>query len=217
MTVNSLTGMLTLTSAKGKLTKGRQNRKNHTWSAHPAKPAPDRSNRWPVRAKPRTCWKFATNKYRLGFVICEEKFRVKLLELSSLIRHVNLNVNININTKTRIWERSADLCTGLRFERLKELVNPAMSSKPNDHDTSGDRDTPENRDISNTRDMSETNNRMLIDLTNDSSLDDAAATGDDAAATVNNSVRHQHGFRPARRAGVEHVGGAIGGGCFRER
>ena len=82
MTVNPLTGMLTLTSARGKLTKkGDKNANNHTWSAHPAKPAPDRSNRWPVRAKPRNCWKFATNKYRLGFVICEEMFELSFSNL----------------------------------------------------------------------------------------------------------------------------------------
>ena len=92
----------------------------------------------------------------MGFVISENRFRRYFLELSTQSRNVNIDIDASI--------REERICL-----KLKDSNAKIMEDKPNSHDVFDDNDASEDQDIS------IVTNQVFIDLTHDSSQEDAPA------------------------------------------
>ena len=153
MTASPFLCLLSLAMADGRLTKSRVQLPNRSRNVYPVL---DKSICVSVRAKPGNGRIYATNKDVLGFVSFENKFRGDLLEPSAPSRNINIDINAGI------WEEGTCL-------KLEDSEATIMADKPNSHDVSDNNDALDNQDIP------IVTNQVFIDLTNDSSQEDAPA------------------------------------------
>ena len=129
---------------------------------------------------------YATYKGVLGFVSSENRFRRDFLELSTQSRNVNIDINAVI--------REERTCLKLKDSKAK-----IMADKPNSHDVVDDNDTSEDHDIS------IVTNQVFIDLTHDTSQEDAPAAvygseegGEDFGKDENQNISKTHDRRETR-------------------
>jgi hypothetical protein len=122
----------------------------------------------------------------LGFVSSENGFRRDFLEPSTQSRNVNIDINAVI--------REERTCL-----KLKDSEAKIMADKPNSHDVFDDNDASEDQDIS------IVTNQVFIDLTHDSSQEDAPAAvygseeeGEDFGKDENQNISKTHDRRDIR-------------------
>ena len=169
--------------ADGRLTKRRVQLPNRSRNVYPVL---DKSICVSVRAKPGNGRIYATNKDVLGFVSFENKFRGDLLEPSAPSRNINIDINAGI------WEEGTCL-------KLEDSEATIMADKPNSQDVSDNNDALDNQDIP------IVTNQVFIDLTNDSSQEDAPAAvhdpedeGEDFGKDENQNISKTYDRRDAR-------------------
>ena len=122
----------------------------------------------------------------MGFVISENRFRRDFLELSTQSRNVNIDIDALI--------REERICL-----KLKDSNAKIMEDKPNSHDVFDDNDASEDQDIP------IDTNQVFIDLTHDSSQEDAPAAvygseegGEDFGKDENQNISKTHDRRDIR-------------------
>ena len=122
----------------------------------------------------------------MGFVSSENRFRRDFLELSTQSRNVNIDIDALI--------REERICL-----KLKDSNAKIMADKPNSHDVFDDNDASEDQDIS------IVTNQVFIDLTHDSSQEDAPAAvygseegGEDFGKDENQNISKTHDRRDIR-------------------
>ena len=122
----------------------------------------------------------------MGFVISENRFRRYFLELSTQSRNVNIDIDASI--------REERICL-----KLKDSNAKIMEDKPNSHDVFDDNDASEDQDIP------IVTNQVFIDLTHDSSQEDAPAAvygseeeGEDFGKDENQNISKTHDRRDIR-------------------
>ena len=167
----------------GRLTRKRTRLLIRSWNVHPVT---DKSVCVSARAEHGYYLIYATYKGVLGFVSSENRFRRDFLELSTQSRNVNIDINAVIQE-----ERT---CL-----KLKDSNAKIMADKPNSHDVFDDNDASEDQDIS------IVTNQVFIDLTHDSSQEDAPAAvygseeeGEDFGKDENQNISKTHDRRDIR-------------------
>ena len=175
--------MLPLAITAGRLTRKRTRLLIRSWNVHPVT---DKSVCVSARAEHGYYLIYATYKGVLGFVSSENRFRRDFLELSTQSRNVNIDINAVIQE-----ERT---CL-----KLKDSNAKIMADKPNSHDILDDNDASEDQDIS------IVTNQVFIDLTHDSSQEDAPAAvygseeeGEDFGKDENQNISKTHDRRDIR-------------------
>ena len=167
----------------GRLTRKRTRLLIRSWNVHPVT---DKSVCVSARAEHGYYLIYATYKGVLGFVSSENRFRRDFLELSTQSRNVNIDINAVI--------REERTCL-----KLKDSNAKIMADKPNSHDVFDDNDASEDQDIS------IVTNQVFIDLTHDSSQEDAPAAvygseeeGEDFGKDENQNISKTHDRRDIR-------------------
>ena len=175
--------MLPLAITAGRLTRKRTRLLIRSWNVHPVT---DKSVCVSARAEHGYYLIYATYKGVLGFVSSENRFRCDFLELSTQNRNVNIDINAVI--------REERTCL-----KLKDSNAKIMADKPNSHDILDDNDASEDQDIS------IVTNQVFIDLTHDSSQEDAPAAvygseeeGEDFGKDENQNISKTHDRRDIR-------------------
>ena len=167
----------------GRLTRKRTRLLIRSWNVHPVT---DKSVCVSARAEHGYYLIYATYKGVLGFVSSENRFRRDFLELSTQSRNVNIDIDALI--------REERICL-----KLKDSNAKIMADKPNSHDVFDDNDASEDQDIS------IVTNQVFIDLTHDSSQEDAPAAvygseegGEDFGKDENQNISKTHDRRDIR-------------------
>ena len=167
----------------GRLTRKRTRLLIRSWNVHPVT---DKSVCVSARAEHGYYLIYATYKGVLGFVSSENRFRRDFLEPSTQSRNVNIDINAVI--------REERTCL-----KLKDSNAKIMADKPNSHDILDDNDASEDQDIS------IVTNQVFIDLTHDSSQEDAPAAvygseegGEDFGKDENQNISKTHDRRDIR-------------------